>query len=179
MTVIAVKDVGFCAHFSRQGDWAFEFALSLAKRLGHRLNVFYFPRLEQPSSSRPPDGLGEDELVALDRRVREYYDAKLGDFVDVGFRVCEDFLATELRRCLFRREYQVMVLGYTGHGVTFGDDSIEAFAYRFNGPMVLVGPERPDQLYLNPPAGVVSWQLGLSEGGWTPLPAPADLGALR
>lgn len=177
MTSIAVKDIGFCAHFSRQGDWAFEFALSLARRLGHRLNIFYFPRLDSPALSRPAGRFDEDELIALDRRVREYYDEKLGDFVEAGFRVCEDFVDIELRRCLFRREYQVMVLGYLGYGVTFGDDSIEAFAYRFNGPVVLVGPERPDQLYLNPPARLVSWRLGLSEDDWTPLAAPAEVGA--
>ena len=176
MTSIAVKDIGFCAHFSRQGDWAFEFALSLARRLGHRLNIFYFPRLDASLSNRPAGRLDEDELIALDRRVREYYDDKLGDFVEAGFRVCEDFVDTELRRCLFRREYQVMVLGYPGHAAPFGDESIETFAYRFNGPVVLVGPDRPDQLYLNPPARLVSWRLDLSEDGWTPLAVPAEAG---
>jgi len=177
VTSIAVKDIGFCAHFSRQGDWAFEFALSLARRLGHRLNIFYFPRLDSSLSDRPAGSLDKDELTALDRRVREYYDAKLGDFVEAGFRVCEDFIDTELRRCLFRREYQVMVLGYLDYGMAFGDDSIEAFAYRFNGPVVLVGPNRPDQFYLNPPARLVSWRMGLSEDDWTPLAAPAEAGA--
>ena len=70
-----------------------------------------------------------------------------------------------------------MVLGYLGDGATFGDDAIEAFAYRFNGPVVLVGPDRPDQLCLNPPAGIVSWRLGLSEDDWTPLAAPTEIGA--
>ena len=68
MTSIAVQDIGFCAHFSRQGDWAFEFALSLARRLGHRLNVFYFPRLDERCSNRTAGRLDEDELIALDRR---------------------------------------------------------------------------------------------------------------
>lgn len=179
MTTMAMRDVGFCAHFSRQGDWAFEFALSLARRLKNRLNIFYFPRLDWPSSNRPTSKLGEDELVALDRRVREYYDDKLGDFVEVGFRVCEDLMDTELRRCLFRREYQVMVLAYLGYGATFGVDTIENFAYRFNGPIVLVGPDRPGQLYLNPPAEVVSWRLSLSQHDWTSLPAPDEVGAPR
>jgi len=177
VTSIAVKDIGFCADFSRQGDWAFEFALSLAKRQGHRLNIFYFPQLDASLSGGPAASLDDDELVALDRRVREYYDEKLGDFVEAGFRVCEDFVDTELRRCLFRREYQVMVLGYLGRGARFGDDSIEAFAYRFNGPIVLVGPDRPDELYLNPPARLVSWQLGLAEGGWAPLSVPGEVGS--
>jgi hypothetical protein len=174
-----MKDVGFCAHFSRQGDWAFELALSLAQRLKSRLNVFYFPQLDWSCSSDQAGGLSEDELVALDRKVREYYEDKLGDFVEVGFRVCEDLIDTELRRCLFRRAYQVMVVGYLDYGATFGDDSIENFAYRFNGPIILVGPRRPDQLCLNPPAKLVSWQLGLSEDDWTVLPAPAEVGALR
>ena len=175
MTSIALKDIGFCAHFSRQGDWAFEFALAQARRLGHRLNVFYFPRLDWSATEWLTRNLGEDELVALDRRVREYYDEKLGDFVEVGFRVCQDLVDTELRRCLFRREYQLMVLGYLGYGAPFGDDTMETFAYRFNGPLVLVGPDRPDQLYLNPPARLVGWRLGLSEGDWTSLEAPTEL----
>ena len=179
MTTMAMKDVGFCAHFSRQGDWAFEFALSLARRLKHRLNIFYFPRLDWSSPIRPTGELNWNELTILDRRVREYYDEKLGDFVEVGFRVCEDLIDTELRRCLFRREYQVMVLPYLDYGAIFGDDTIESFAYRFNGPIVLVGPERPDQHYLNPPARLVGWRLGLSEGDWEPLPVPAVTGALR
>ncbi len=177
MTSIVVKDIGFCAHFSPQGDWAFEYALSLAKRLGHRLNIFYFPRLDPSASNRPEGRVDEDELVALDRRVREYYDEKLGDFVEAGFRVCEDFVDTELRRCLFRREYQVMVLAYLGHEAMFGADTIESFAYRFNGPVVLVGPDRPNKLCLNPPARLVGWRLGLSEDDWTSLAAPAAVGA--
>jgi len=176
VTSIAVKDIGFCAHFSRQGDWAFEFALSLARRLEHRLNIFYFPQLDSSTSNRPADRLDENELIAMDRMVREYYDEKLGDFVEVGFRVCEDFVANELRRCLFRREYQVMVLGCHEYGATFGGGTIEEFAYRFNGPVVLVGPERPDQFYLNPPARVVSWQLGLSDNDWMPVVPPAEVG---
>jgi hypothetical protein len=176
VTTVTVKDIGLCAHFSRQGDWAFEYALSLARRLEHRLNIFYFPELERPSSPYEPTApLGWNERIALDRRVREYYDDKLGDFVDVGFRVCEDLVDTELRRCLFRREYQVMILGYLGYGATFGSDTIETFAYRFNGPIVLVGPHWSSQRYLNPPAGIISWQLGLSDDDWTALPVPGSL----
>ena len=68
MTAMTVKDIGMCAHFSRQGDWAFEFALSQASRLGNRLNIFYFPRLDWPSSNRPTGALGED-AIAFHRRV--------------------------------------------------------------------------------------------------------------
>ena len=31
MTMTGVYAVGFCAHYSPQGDWAFNFALSLAQ----------------------------------------------------------------------------------------------------------------------------------------------------
>jgi hypothetical protein len=175
VTSIAVKDVGFCAHFSRQGDWAFEFALSTARRLDSQLNIFYFPRLNCPDSGQSIATMEEEDLVALDRKVREYYDDKLGDFVEAGFRVCEDLVDRELRRCLFRREYQVMVIGYAGYGAAFGHHTIETFAYRFNGPIVLVGPQRPDQFHLNPPAGLVSWRLGLSDDDWTPISAPAGV----
>jgi len=178
MTSIAVKDVGFCARLSRQGDWAFEYALSVAKRLESRLNIFYFAQLDRSPTTWPLNKLDEDELVALDRRVREYYDEKLGDFVEAGFRVCEGLVDTELRRCLFRREYQVMVLPYPGYGAKFGDESIETFAYRFNGPVVLVGPERPGQLHLNPPARLVSWRFALPEDDCTSLAAPAEVGAI-
>jgi len=150
----------------------------MARQLKNRLNIFYFPRLDLSFSSQPAAALGEDELVALDRRVREYYDDKLGDFVEVGFRVCEDLVDTELRRCLFRHEYQVMVVGHLGPGARFGDDTIESFAHRFNGPIVLVGPDRPNQLYLNPPAALVSWQLGLAEDDWQSLAVPEEVGAL-
>lgn len=179
MTTIAMKDVGLCAHFSRQGDWAFDLALTLARRLKHRLNIFYFPRLDWPAADQPTGELGSYKHATSDRKVREYYDDKLGDFVDVGFRVCEDLIDIELRRCLFRREYQVMVLGYLGYGAMFGDVTMETFAYRFNGPIVLVGPDEPDQKYLNPPATLASWQLGFSDDEWAPLPLPAEIGALR
>jgi hypothetical protein len=72
-----------------------------------------------------------------------------------------------------------MVLGYLGYGAMFGDVPIETFAYHFNGPIVLVGPHRPDQLYLNPPARLVSWQLDLAEDAWSPLPVPAEAGTLQ
>jgi hypothetical protein len=177
--MMAVKDVGFCAHFSHQGDWAFQFAFTQAKRLKGRLNIFYFPQLDWTSSGRATSGYGTDRLVALDRRVREYYDDKLEDFVDVGFRVCEDVVDTELRRCLFRREYQVMVLAYLDFGAPFGKDPVESFAYRFNGPLVLVGPYGPDEIYLNPPARLVSWQLGMADDDWMSVPAPGEVGVLR
>jgi len=42
----AMKGIGLCAIFSRQGDWAFDYALTLARRHKTKLNVFHF--LESP-----------------------------------------------------------------------------------------------------------------------------------
>ena len=42
MTTTTIRSVGFCAHYSTQGDWAFDFALDLARRGSFPLNVFHF-----------------------------------------------------------------------------------------------------------------------------------------
>lgn len=160
MTTIAIKDVGFCADFSHQGDWAFDYALSLARRRQWGLKVFYVPYLAWDARDVPT--LPPDEIDALDRQVREYYDQRLGDFVEVGFRVCEGFADRELRRCfLMRHEYQVLVLAYRAHGAPFAGRTIEQFAYAFNSPVVMVGPDRPDQFLVNPAASVLARQLDL------------------
>lgn len=172
MTTIAVKDVGFCADLSPQGDWAFDYALSLARSLNLGLKVFYLPDLAWDTIEVPR--LSPDESDALDRRVREYYETRLGDFVDVGFRVCEGFADRELRRCLMDREYQVLVLAYRDFGMRFAGRAIEEFAYAFNGPVVMVGPDRPGQFFVNPSAALLCCQLELEQGQWTVAkPGPA------
>ncbi len=168
MTTIAVRDLGYCADFSPQGDWAFDFALRLATSLSHRLNIFYVPDLAW-DAPHPPPALSRRELVDLERRVRSYYDERLGDFVEVGFRVCEGFADVELRRCLMHRDYQLLVLAYRSFGAPFAGRVIERFAYGFNAPVVLVGPERPDQYFLNPPAMLLRPHLGLGDDEGRPL----------
>jgi len=168
MSTVGVQGIGYCADFSQQGDWAFDLALRLARPLNRALNIFYVPDLAW-DAPRPPARLGPRELVDLERRVRSYYDERLGDFVEVGFRICEGFADVELRRCLFHRDYQVLVLAYTSFGAPFAGRKIEAFAYRFNAPAVLVGPSRPDQYFLNPPAVLIHPQLGLAEVEWSML----------
>ena len=49
MTTTAIESVGFCAHYSPQGDWAFDFALRLASRNSKRLNVFHFLKRCMPN----------------------------------------------------------------------------------------------------------------------------------
>ena len=164
MTTIAINDVGLCADFSEQGDWAFDFALDLASSRGWGLNIFYVPDLAW-DSPHPPALPSPQEVLDLERRVRSYYDERLGDFVEVGFRICEGFADVELRRCLMHRDYQLLVLAYREFGTPFAGRPIEAFAYNFNAPIALVGPRRPAQYFLNPPAMLLRSQLGLGEGG--------------
>lgn len=167
MTTIAVNAVGFCADFSTQGDWAFDYALSLSRSRGLELKVFYVPDLAWDAghvTELPPN-----EVIALDRHVREYYEPKLGDFVDIGFRICQRATDRELRHCLMYHEYQVLVLAYRCVGAKFAGRTTEEFAYALNGPVVLVGPERPDQFAINPAAALLTSQLGLDVARWKVL----------
>jgi hypothetical protein len=50
MATATFKTVGFCAHYSKQGDWAFGYALDLSRRHSLKLNVFHF--LEDPYPHR-------------------------------------------------------------------------------------------------------------------------------
>jgi hypothetical protein len=165
MTVIRLKAVGFCAHYSRQGDWAFDYALRLSRENSLRLNVFHF--LADPYD--PNDTTGQcitraertRLAVEKERELRLYYDELAGDYLEVGFRLCEDNEWTELHRCLLKREFQVLVLGYVGRYATFGGKPILEFADAFVSPVVLVGPSSSDEYYLNSAAVLIREKLGL------------------
>ncbi len=43
---VSMNGVGLCAIFSKQGDWAFDYALQLARHHKTKLNIFHF--LESP-----------------------------------------------------------------------------------------------------------------------------------
>ena len=163
-----LNGVGYCARMTQAGDWAFDFALDLAVHNDVRLDIFFFP--SPPEQTHPSRGrrgesaeVPEEEKIAIERDVRLYYDNLLGEFINVGFRLCEGDEDPELRRCLLiRREYDVLVLGYEGFGTRFGSKSIEQFAQSMPCPTILVGPERADQLYIN--GAAESWieRLGLT-----------------
>jgi hypothetical protein len=176
MSTFAVRAIGFCAHYSRQGDWAFDFALRLARAGSLRLNVFHFLVDPYDPEARPPEGLTPDERAALairlERDLRVYYDSRLGDYLDAGFRLCEDPEWTELHRCLTKREFQVLVLGFPRRGARFGGVPIEEFVSRFVSPVVLVGPGSPREIRLNPPAALISERLGLAEWQYAPVRPP-------
>ncbi len=179
MTTLSVDAVGLCAHFSTQGDWAFDYAFALARRREVPLNVFHF--LEDPFDPADTSGrvLAPQQRARLiidrERELRFRYEDKLGDFLIAGFRLCEENEWTELHRCLTKREFQVLVLPWPRHGCTFGRRSLEEFVDAFVCPIVVVGPDSPYELSLNHPATLILDQLGLARGGgWAPI---GDAGA--
>jgi hypothetical protein len=165
MTVPALRAVGFCAHYSQQGDWAFNYALELSRSHSLQLNVFHF--LSDPYVFPPETGrlLSKDEQSRLaiekERELRMYYDELAGDYLEIGFRLCENNEWTELHRCLVKREFQVLVLGYPSEHASFGGRPILEFANAFVSPVVLVGPHRADEFYLNAAAVLMSDRLGM------------------
>ena len=179
MTTPRIEKIGLVAHFSPQGDWAFEAALAMARRREAVLNIFSF--LESPyeapldvaPADRPVRRYDERTLIARDRELREYYDDRLGDFVEAGFRVCESGRYNlELRLCLKRKEFQVLLIPYLECAVPFGNMPIEEFAWRFNAPVILVGPDHPDQFHFNPPAEVLVGSSEAASSEWSSIQAP-------
>ena len=166
--------VGFCAIFSKQGDWAFDYALSLARKHNTKLNIFHF--LESPytlrrdvvfvDAKKEKTAVVTPELIAeKDKELRIQYDDRLGDYVEVGFRLCEGADEWELKKCFKRGDYEVLVLGYQAKGADFGGTTtIEEFAAKFHGPLVLVGPDAPDNFYINDKARAMLDQLDIPEG---------------
>jgi hypothetical protein len=176
-----MKGVGLCAFFSQQGDWAFDYALTLARHHQTRLNIFHF--LESPymlrrdvvfvDAEKTETAQVTPELInQKDRQMRETLDPRLGDYTDVGFRLCEGNDEIELRKCFKKGEYEVLVIGYKEKGAPFGGTTtIEAFAGKFHGPVVLVGPSSPDQYAINEPAQKRLSELLIPDGKWTKLTA--------
>lgn len=172
MTVQGIRGVGYCARMTRAGDWAFDYALDLAVHHDVRLDVFFFPSPPcQPHEARGRRGelaeLPEATRIQMEKNVRLYYDQLLGEFVNVGFRLCEGDEEPELKRCLLvRREYDVLVLPYEGYRCQFGSKSIEEFAESMPCPTVLVGPERAEQFFVNTAAGHWIDRLDLGRRDW-------------
>jgi hypothetical protein len=171
-----MNGVGLCAVFSRQGDWAFDYALSLARHYKTKLNVFHF--LESPYMLRrdvvfvdaektKTAPVTPDLIATKDREMRETYEDRLGDYVEVGFRLCEGNDEFELRKCFKKGDYEVLVIGYKEKGAAFGGTTtIEEFAGKFKGPVVLVGPETNDSYCINKAAEERLAELLLPEGKW-------------
>ena len=170
MAIPTLNAIGFCAHYSQEGDWAFDYALKLSRLHGVRLNVFHFLTDPYDPDVVPPTFESRAELnrftAERERELRMYYDERAGDYLEVGFRLCEDNEWIELHRCLVDQEFQVLVLGYVGKDATFSGKPIEQFANGFVCPVALVGPDGSEQFHLNRAAALISQKLGLPEGGW-------------
>ena len=173
MAIPTLNAVGFCAHYSDQGNWAFDYALRLSRLHQIKLNVFHFLTDPYDPDDDAVEKLNDEERAKLaierEKELRIYYDQRAGDYLDVGFRLCEHAEWVELHRCLVVREFQVLVLGYVGPNATFGNRSIEQFAEAFICPVVLVGPDSPDQFRLNSRAALISKQLGFEGTAWSTL----------
>jgi hypothetical protein len=165
MTTTAIRCVGYCAHYSPPGDWAFEYALELARSKQLQLNIFHFLSDPYDPEDRKAEKLDPDQrtelIVERERKLRTYYDSRLGDYLDVGFRLCEDREWLELHRCLTKREFQVLVLGRPDYRVNFAGKPLEEFADEFVCPVVLIGPSSPTEIRLNSPARLIADTLGL------------------
>lgn len=165
MAIPTFNAIGFCAHYSDQGDWAFDFALRISESTGNTLNVFHFLTNPYDPDDNAAEKMSPEErermAVEREKELRMYYDDRAGEYLDVGFRVCYDNSWIELHRCLLIREFQILVLGYPHHGAYFAKKSIEDFANSFISPVVLVGPDSPDEFYLNKQAFLIIDKLGL------------------
>jgi hypothetical protein len=178
MAIPRLNAIGFCAHYSEEGDWAFDYALSLARSRRIRLNVFHFLADPYDPEAEPPKLTSREELnrvlSARERELRMYYEDRAGDYLDVGFRLCEDNEWLELHRCLVDDEFQALILGYVGREATFSGKPIEEFASSFICPVVLVGPDISIQFHVNEPAALISHKLGFAEDSWEEIQPVAD-----
>jgi hypothetical protein len=111
-----------------------------------------------------------DLIAKKDKELRETFDERLGDYVDVGFRLCEGNDEFELRKCFRKGDYEILVIGYHGNGAAFGGTTtIDQFAAKFKGPVVLVGPDAPDSFFLNKAARERLADLMIPDDKWKML----------
>ena len=172
-----MKTIGLCTHFSQTDEWAFNFALELARKhdwkltICHWLNSPYSLRRDivYPSLSEggEPQPITPELLTKLELELRQYFEPKLGDFTDVAFKLCEGMYQVELTRCFRQNLLDLVVLGYTPDDpVTSNEQPLEEFAAHLNYPMVIVGPDATDQFMLNQAAKGWLDELQLPEGSW-------------
>jgi hypothetical protein len=175
MTVQDIKGVGMCALTSPVGDQALEVALECARRHAVQLDIFFFPSSPfepHPSRGRHGEGatLTRQQVVELERQIRLYYDSRLGDYLEVGFRLCAGDEDPELRRCLrVRREFDVLVLPYPEAGCTFGGEPIGDFADSLPCPVILVGSGGLHDLWLNSAARPLADSILPAGSRWSQL----------
>lgn len=174
-----MKTIGLCTHFTQTDEWAFDYALRLARSHGWQLNICHW--LNSPYDLRRdlvyPDLFAAGQAVEpitpallnrLELQLRQYYDARLGDFDQVAFKLCEGLYQVELTRCFRQHLLDLVVMGYQTHSENdvSGELPLEDFASRIDHPLVIVGPDAPEQFLIN--SAAVSWldDLQLPAGSW-------------
>jgi hypothetical protein len=173
-----MKTIGLCTHFSETDEWAFNYALHLARSHDWQLNICHW--LSSPYSLRRdmiyPNLFATDQaepvtpalLTRLELQLRQHFDPKLGDFERAAFKLCEGLYQVEMVRCFRQHLLDLVVMGYQAPSDlgASSEQPLEEFALRIEFPLVIVGPHRPDQYLLNPAA--VSWldDLLLPQGSW-------------
>ena len=172
-----MKKIGLCTHFSQTDEWAFSFALELARRQGwqlvicHWLNSPYNLRRDMVYPSLTEDGdlqpITPKLLTQLELELRQYFDPKLGDFTDVAFKLCEGMYQVELTRCFRQNLLDLVVVGYQQDEQTASiERPLEDFAAQLPYPLVIVGPNDQNHFMLNQAA--LNWlnELHLQDGSW-------------
>lgn len=173
-----MKTIGLCTHFTQADEWAFDYALRLARTHNWQLNICHW--LNSPYSLRRdliyPDLFATGQpvpatpalLARLELQLRQYFDARLGDFDQVAFKLCEGLYQVELVRCFRQNLLDLVVMGYQSPSEldTSNEQPMEVFAAHLDYPLVIVGPEQPDQFLLN--SSAIQWldDLELPQGSW-------------
>jgi hypothetical protein len=173
-----MKTVGLCTHFTETDEWAFEYALNLARARRLQLNICHWLRspykirrdivyddlfTHQRTVSITPELLNQFEL-----RLREYYEPELGDFSDVAFKLCEGAYQVELVRCFRQNLLDMVVMGYqlSPEAPFTHERPLEEFAAGLGYPFVIVGLDGPGTFLVNHKALEILDQLALPEGSW-------------
>ena len=117
-----MKKIGLCTRFSQADEWAFDFALALARRqkwqlvICHWLNSPYNLRRDMVYASlgetEAPQAISPELLTQLELELRQKFEPKLGDFTDVAFKLCEGMYQVELTRCFRQNLLDLVVIGH-------------------------------------------------------------------
>lgn len=171
--------IGFCTHFTETDEWAFEYALRLARGRGWQLNIchwLYSPYLlrrdliaDDLFHPEKTTAVNPSLLVKLERQLREYYESRLGDFTDVAFKLCEGQYQVELVRCFRKNLLDLVVIGYQAvddetHSTA---QTLEEFALHVPFPLIVVGKDGPHNYLLNEKAREVLDDLDLPDSSWS------------
>ncbi|MGD9200643.1 MAG: hypothetical protein PVI26_03690 [Chitinispirillia bacterium] len=182
MAKIRIDKIGLVAAYSAKGDWAFNLAYYLAKLYSFQLNIFSFSESPFGHSNSSDilesnvNCLDEKTYISAERKLREYYDSMLEDFENVGFKLCNSHKHNlELRKCLLKKDYQLLIIPYLENDIIFGNMPIEEFAYRFIAPVILVGPDEPHEYRINDQAKIIIDSLALPIASWKQIDKPIKL----